>query len=324
MRVYVHNDKKQKPKDEGPRLSDKYEVGKELGRGGFSIVYEGTQKETGEKYALKTIDKNQNVEMDVLNREITLMKRLNHKNIIQLFDVYDEPENIVLVLELVTGGELFDHIIDRGNYSERDAANIIKQVLEAVAFMHKNGIAHRDLKPENILITGTNNDIVKVSDFGLSKDFSKDMLRSAVGTPDYVAPEVLGGSTYDNSVDIWSIGVITYVLLCGFPPFYGSNDQEIFAKILKVDYDFPSPDWDTISEDAKMFIEAILTSNYRERPNAEQCLECPWIVDQAPSTELQNLGKLKSDITKYNENRKKTRNNIYELPQIKKKEETTN
>jgi len=291
-------------------------MGKELGRGGFSIVYEGINKDTQEKFAIKAIDKNQSVELDILNREIDIMKRLKHKNIIQLYDVYNEEENLYLVIELVTGGELFDHIIDRGNYSERDAANIIKQVLEAIEFMHKNGVAHRDLKPENILLTGPNNDIVKVSDFGLSKDFSKDMLRSAVGTPDYVAPEVLGGTVYDNSVDIWSIGVITYVLLCGFPPFFGSTDQEIFAKILKVDYDFPSPDWDNISEDAKMFIEAVLASNFRERPSAEQCLEAPWIVDMAPTTNLQvNMSKF----TTYNENRKKTRNNIYELPsQIKK------
>jgi len=221
-----------------------------------------------------------------------------------------------LIIELVTGGELFDQIIARGTYSERDAANIIRQVLEAVDFMHKNGIAHRDLKPENILVTGPNNDIIKVSDFGLSKDFGKEKLKTACGTPDYVAPEVLRGASYDNTVDIWSIGVISYILLCGFPPFYGSTDQQIFERILRAEYDFPSPDWDQISDDAKEFVGAILILDYRLRPHAEQCLEAPWIVGNAPETELPHLGSFKTGMAKYNEQRKITRTNVYELPDM--------
>jgi len=280
-------------------------------------VYKGIKKDNGQEFAIKVIAKNQaEDDIAVLRREIEIMKKLKHKNIIQLYEVYEEDENIYIVVEIVTGGELFDHIITRGTYSERDAANIIRQVLEAVEFMHKSKIAHRDLKPENILVTGPNNDIVKVSDFGLSKDFGKDKLRTACGTPDYVAPEVLRGSTYDYTVDIWSVGVICYILLCGFPPFYGSSDQQIFDKILKCEYDFPSPDWDNITEDAKEFVSAILVIDPNDRPNAEQCLTAPWIQNMAPATELAHLNSLNAKMAEYYENRKKTINNVYELPKM--------
>jgi len=212
------------------------------------------------------------------------MRKLHHKNIIALYDVFEDSERIHLILELVTGGELFDQIVSRGVYSERDAATVISQILEAVSYMHSNGIAHRDLKPENLLCGGPDGKQIKVTDFGLSKDFGKGNLKTSCGTPDYVAPEVLKGQTYDNSVDIWSIGVICYILLCGFPPFYGNNDQQIFDKIMKCKYDFPSPDWDDITEDAKMFIQAILVLEPGSRPTAQDCLSAPWIVAQSQSS----------------------------------------
>jgi len=207
-------------------------------------------------------------------------------------------------MELITGGELFDQIVQRGTYSERDAANVVRQILEAVEYLHNNGIAHRDLKPENLLCSGPNNEVIKVTDFGLSKDFGSATLKTSCGTPDYVAPEVLKGTAYDNSVDIWSIGVITYILLCGFPPFYGNNDQQIFEKIMRADYDFPSPDWDGISNDAKEFISAILVLDCNKRPTASECLEAPWIVSKAPSVPLQRLESFRGGMTKYAATRK--------------------
>jgi len=291
-----------------------FEMGEELGRGGFSIVKRCVNKSTGDSFAVKIIAKNQSEdEINLLKREIDIMRQLKHDHIIQLFDVFDEHDNIYLILELVTGGELFDQIINKGSYSESDAVNIIKQILEAVSYLHSHGIAHRDLKPENILVTGKNNDIIKVSDFGLSKDFGKEKLKTACGTPDYVAPEVLRGGTYDNTVDVWSIGVICYILLCGFPPFFGGNDQQIFEKIMKVDYDFPSPDWDTISDEAKEFISAILVHDFRNRPTAEQCLEAPWVTGNAPTKQIPTT-KFKQELTQYNEKRKNTRSNISEIP----------
>jgi len=166
--------------------------------------------------------------------------------------------------------------------------------------MHENGIAHRDLKPENLLCSGDDNNTIKVTDFGLSKDFASASLRTSCGTPDYVAPEVLRGQPYDNFVDIWSIGVITYILLCGFPPFYGNTDQQIFEKILKADYDFPSPDWDQISKEAKDFIKQILIHDPTKRPNATEALETDWIKNKAPSKPLARLEHFKQGMSKYN------------------------
>jgi len=300
------SEKKQEPK----KVNEVYDFGEELGRGGFSVVRKGTHKQTGIPYAIKIIEKNQSEEeLQLLQREIDIMRKLKHKNIIGLEEVYDESAYIYLVLELVTGGELFDQIVSRGTYSERDAANVIRQILEAVEYMHDNGIAHRDLKPENLLCGGSHGDVIKVTDFGLSKDFGTATLRTSFGTPDYVAPEVLKGQPYDNSVDVWSIGVITYILLCGFPPFYGSNDQQIFEKILKAEYDFPSPDWDGISQEAKDFIRAILVLDYNQRPTASDCLEAPWITSSAPANELQRLESFRKGMGQYNDGRKKVRNN---------------
>uniref|UniRef100_A0A6B2LC69 Protein kinase domain-containing protein n=1 Tax=Arcella intermedia TaxID=1963864 RepID=A0A6B2LC69_9EUKA len=278
-----------------------------MGRGGFSIVKKATKKDTKEIFAIKIIEKKEQTEEEInlLHREIDIMRKLKHKNIIALFDVFDEKDFIYLVMELVTGGELFDQIVSRGTYSEADAATVVRQILEAVEYMHGNGIAHRDLKPENLLCSGQNNEIIKVTDFGLSKDFGTASLRTSCGTPDYVAPEVLKGQPYDNMVDIWSIGVITYILLCGFPPFYGNNDQQIFEKILKADYDFPSPDWDTISEEAKEFISAILVLDYNKRPNASEALAAPWLRDKAPGDNLKSMDNFKGNMGKYNVNRKK-------------------
>jgi len=267
------------------------------------------KKSNGDVVAVKIIDKNPDheEELQLLQREIDIMRKLRHKNIIALHEVYDEPEKIYLVMELVTGGELFDQIVSKGTYSERDAANTVRQILEAVEYMHANGIAHRDLKPENLLCSGSSNEIIKVTDFGLSKDFATGSLKTSCGTPDYVAPEVLKGQTYDNSVDIWSIGVITYILLCGFPPFYGTTDQQIFEKILKGQYDFPSPDWDNISAEAKQFISSILVLDYNQRPSASDCLANNWIEAKASPATVSDArnGKL----TDYTANRKKTRPN---------------
>eukprot|EP01130_Rhizamoeba_saxonica_P018482 TRINITY_DN925_c1_g1_i1.p1 TRINITY_DN925_c1_g1~~TRINITY_DN925_c1_g1_i1.p1 ORF type:complete len:458 (-),score=129.19 TRINITY_DN925_c1_g1_i1:38-1411(-) len=275
----------------GKSFSECYTLSNELGRGGFSIVRKGIKNGTNEEFAIKIIEMNTNEdEIELLRREIDIMQRLEHPNIIKLLDVFEEDDYMYLVLELVTGGELFDHIISRGTYSERDAANIVRQILEAVAYIHDLGIAHRDLKPENLLVSGPNNDVIKVTDFGLSKDTAGgDRLQTSCGTPDYVAPEVLMGKEYDETVDVWSVGVICYILLCGFPPFYGNHDQQIFEKILKCDYDFPSPDWDSISAEAKQFIQAVLVLDARRRPSAAQCLQAPWIKDKAPTRAIERI-----------------------------------
>jgi tRNA A-37 threonylcarbamoyl transferase component Bud32 len=280
----------------GEKLEDKYEMGKELGRGGFSVVRKGRNKFTGQEVAIKCINKKtlKKDELQLLSREISIMKKLHHKNIVQLHDIYETGNDLFLVLELVSGGELFDQIVERGSYSEHDAANLIRQILEGVDYMHKHGVVHRDLKPENLLCASAN--LIKIADFGLSKDVETGNLQTSCGTPSYVAPEVLLGGQYDSEVDIWSVGVISYVLLCGFTPFYGDNQRQLFERILHAQFDFPSPEWDDISSSAKDFIRKLLVVNPAERLSAEQALKHPWILESAPKRQLQSFGSVRDGL----------------------------
>jgi calcium/calmodulin-dependent protein kinase I len=182
-------------------------------------------------------------------------------------------------MELVTGGELFDRIVEKGSYTEKDAADLIKQVLSAVAYMHSEGVVHRDLKPENLLYHSTDEDSkIMISDFGLSKMEDSGIMATACGTPGYVAPEVLAQKPYGKSVDVWSIGVISYILLCGYPPFYDENDANLFAQILKGEFEFDSPYWDDISEDAKEFIRQLMCVDVDKRLSCEEALQHAWIT----------------------------------------------
>jgi calcium/calmodulin-dependent protein kinase I len=290
--------KVQEPKKTGPvRIEDNYKLGKELGRGAFSVVREGIRKANNKKYAIKCISKKliDKKELTLLEREIDIMKKLQHPNIIQLMEVIDTPDTLYLVLENAPGGELFDAIVNKGSYSEVDAANIVRQILEAIKYCHEQGIAHRDLKPENLLLGEGKKDFIKIADFGLSKEFGSDILVTSCGTPDYVAPEVLSGEPYDMSVDIWSIGVITYVLLCGYPPFYGEVQKELFENILAGNYDFPEPEWNEVSEEAKDFIKKILVVDPQKRATAEQCLTHPWIKENTePKEKPKEMKRLQS------------------------------
>lgn len=267
-------------------VDDYYDIGDEIGRGAFSIVKTAKHKQTKEPCAVKFIEKKfvDKADLALLGREIDIMKKVKHANVLQLKEVFETDDVIALVMELVTGGELFYKIVEQGNYSEEDAANIVKQMIQGVAYLHDNGIAHRDLKPENLLCSGESEPgyepyRVVIADFGLSKIFdSGEALETSCGTPDYVAPEVITAEgTYDKSVDMWSCGVITYVLLCGFSPFLSSTQTGLFEKIIKVEYDFPDPEWTHISEEAKDFIRHLLTKDPEKRYTAKQCLEHPWL-----------------------------------------------
>ena len=277
----------------------------------MSIVREGIDKKSGQRWAVKDIDKSIVDDLAVLHREIDIMKRLQHKNVLQLREVFEATDKIQLVTELVSGGELFEKIVEVGSYTEPDAANIVKQVVDGVAYLHKNGVAHRDLKPENLLVGGPNEDEIKIADFGLSKSFGgsggpEQRLETSCGTPDYVAPEVLRGEVYDHSVDLWSVGVITYILLCGFPPFWGESQGELFDKILSVNFDFPDPEWTNVSATAKDFISHLLVKDPKERYTAEQCLAHAWIKDARPKGAKGQLRSLESvrNLSEYNAKRK--------------------
>ncbi|XP_015992737.1 calcium/calmodulin-dependent protein kinase type IV isoform X1 [Rousettus aegyptiacus] len=263
-------------------LSDFFEVESELGRGATSIVYRCKQKGTQKPYALKVLKKT--VDKKIVRTEIGVLLRLSHPNIIKLKEIFETPTEISLVLELVTGGELFDRIVEKGYYSERDAADAVKQILEAVAYLHENGIVHRDLKPENLLYATPAPDApLKIADFGLSKIVEHQVLMKTVcGTPGYCAPEILRGCAYGPEVDMWSVGVITYILLCGFEPFYDERgDQFMFRRILNCEYYFISPWWDEVSLNAKDLVKKLIVLDPKKRLTTFQALQHPWVTGKA-------------------------------------------
>ncbi|XP_036166001.1 calcium/calmodulin-dependent protein kinase type IV [Myotis myotis] len=263
-------------------LSDFFEVESELGRGATSIVYRCKQKGTQKPYALKVLKKT--VDKKIVRTEIGVLLRLSHPNIIKLKEIFETPTEISLVLELVTGGELFDRIVEKGYYSERDAADAVKQILEAVAYLHENGIVHRDLKPENLLYATPAPDApLKIADFGLSKIVDHQVLMKTVcGTPGYCAPEILRGCAYGPEVDMWSVGIITYILLCGFEPFYDERgDQFMFRRILNCEYYFISPWWDEVSLNAKDLVRKLIVLDPKKRLTTFQALQHPWVTGKA-------------------------------------------
>ncbi|OWK02751.1 CAMK1, partial [Cervus elaphus hippelaphus] len=236
---------------------------------------------------------------------------IKHPNIVALDDIYESGGHLYLIMQLVSGGELFDRIVEKGFYTERDASRLIFQVLDAVKYLHDLGIVHRDLKPENLLYYSLDEDSkIMISDFGLSKmEDPGSVLSTACGTPGYVgaegpglglwaakkrelqgrdllipcplpstAPEVLAQKPYSKAVDCWSIGVIAYILLCGYPPFYDENDAKLFEQILKAEYEFDSPYWDDISDSAKDFIRHLMEKDPEKRFTCEQALQHPWIA----------------------------------------------
>eukprot|EP00297_Palpitomonas_bilix_P012234 CAMPEP_0113880712 /NCGR_PEP_ID=MMETSP0780_2-20120614/7944_1 /TAXON_ID=652834 /ORGANISM="Palpitomonas bilix" /LENGTH=319 /DNA_ID=CAMNT_0000867431 /DNA_START=110 /DNA_END=1069 /DNA_ORIENTATION=+ /assembly_acc=CAM_ASM_000599 len=258
-----------------------YNIGDTLGTGSFATVKLGVHKKTKDEVAIKIIDKKDISDMEEnLQTEIDILRKVDHPHIIGLIDIYDTSKKLYLVMELVTGGELFDSIVDRGSYSEADAAKVIRETLTAIKYLHDLGIVHRDLKPENLLYSTKDpvEQVIKIADFGLAKIVGDDsVMTTTCGTPGYVAPEVLMNKGYDKAVDLWSIGVILYILLCGFPPFYSENTPQLFDQIMRGDYDFPSPYWDHISESGKDLVKRLLVVDPRKRLNVEETLAHPWV-----------------------------------------------
>ncbi|NXW44302.1 KCC1G kinase, partial [Nyctiprogne leucopyga] len=249
-----------------------------LGSGAFSEVFLVKHRSTGKLFALKCIKKSPLTRDSNLENEIAVLKKIKHENIVSLEDIYESTTHFYLVMQLVTGGELFDRILQRGVYTENDASVVIHQVLTAVKYLHENGIVHRDLKPENLLyLTPDENSKIMITDFGLSKMEQNGIMSTACGTPGYVAPEVLAQKPYSKAVDCWSIGVITYILLCGYPPFYEETESKLFEKIKEGYYEFESPFWDDISESAKDFIRHLLDKNPNTRFTCAEALRHPWI-----------------------------------------------
>ncbi|GAB2294160.1 Calcium-dependent protein kinase 24 [Dionaea muscipula] len=263
-------------------IRDKYSLGKELGRGEFGVTYHCTEIETGETFACKSISKGKlrtEVDVEDVRREVEIMRHLpRHPNIVSFKEAYEDSEAVHLVMELCEGGELFDRIVARGHYTERAAAEIVKTILHIVKVCHEHGVIHRDLKPENFLFVNKNEDgALKAIDFGLSIFFEPGQRFSEiVGSPYYMAPEVLRRN-YGPEVDVWSAGVILYILLCGVPPFWAETEEGIAHAIVKGVIDFERDPWPRVSEEAKDLVKSMLDQNPYSRLSVKEVLEHPWI-----------------------------------------------
>jgi len=288
--------------DNPGKIQEFYDIDKKkLGEGSYGAVSKCHNKATGVTRAVKSISKAQMKNLDRFKQEIAIMKIMDHPNIIKLFESFEDHRNIYLVLELCVGGELFDRIIDAGHFTEVQAALCMQHMFRAIFYMHEQKICHRDLKPENFLFTTKetiDKSMLKVIDFGLACKYSANqVLTTKAGTPYYVAPQVLAGK-YDQSSDLWSLGVIMYVVLCGYPPFYGETDADVLAKVRLGNFSFNASDWKNVSEDAKNLIRLLLKMNPRDRYTAEQALNHIWVRNKAPKsagTTLSN-GKLMDNL----------------------------
>ncbi|TYG57319.1 hypothetical protein ES288_D08G132800v1 [Gossypium darwinii] len=272
----------------GKNLGAKFELGKEVGRGhfGHTCWAKGKKGELkGKSVAVKIISKakmTSAISVEDVRREVKILKALSgHKNMIKFHDAFEDANNVYIVMELCEGGELLDRILSRGGrYTEGDAKNIIVQILSVVAFCHLQGVVHRDLKPENFLFTTRDEDApMKIIDFGLSDFIRPDQrLNDIVGSAYYVAPEVLHRS-YSVEADMWSIGVITYILLCGSRPFWARTESGIFRSVLRADPNFDDSPWPSVSLEAKDFVKRLLNKDHRKRMTAAQALAHPWLQD---------------------------------------------
>nr|QCF40892.1 calcium/calmodulin-dependent protein kinase type IV-like [Onchidium reevesii] len=263
------------------KFEDVYDLGKELGRGATSVVHKCCVKGTDQAWAVKIMDKR--VELKTIVTEIGILLKLNHPNIVRMKEVFETLDHDYIVLELVTGSELFERIITQEYYSEEQAATAIRDIITGVEYLHNHDVVHRDLKPENILYESLSlNSKLKIADFGLSTIVSgKVALTTVCGTPGYCAPEVLKGEKYFKSCDMWSVGVIAYILLCGYEPFYAENEATMFKKILKGDYKFDSPWWDDVSDNAKDLVRKLLVVDPKKRLTPAAALKHVWVTGMA-------------------------------------------
>lgn len=264
------------------KIKKDYEFKVKLGSGAFGQVYKAIHRTLGHVRAIKRLSKEvlsqQEGDQDFL-QEIGILAKLDHPNIIKIFDYYVDNDYFYVVNEMASGGELYDQIINLQFFTEVNAAIIMKQLLSAIYYLHSKGYVHRDLKPENILMeTGKAGDYsIKLIDFGGATSYGKQKLSEVMGTPYYIAPEVLE-KKYNNKCDLWSCGVILYILLCGFPPFNGNSEDEILESVRKGKYNFDSVEWDNVSSEAKDFVKKLMEYDPKKRISAEQALQEPWLV----------------------------------------------
>uniref|UniRef100_A0A8C6UVB1 calcium/calmodulin-dependent protein kinase n=1 Tax=Neogobius melanostomus TaxID=47308 RepID=A0A8C6UVB1_9GOBI len=291
------------------RFTDEYQLYEELGKGAFSVVRRCVKKSSGQEYAAKIINTKKLSARDhqKLEREARICRLLKHPNIVRLHDSISEEGFHYLVFDLVTGGELFEDIVAREYYSEADASHCISQILESVNHIHQHDIVHRDLKPENLLLASKmKGAAVKLADFGLAIEVQGDQQAwfGFAGTPGYLSPEVLRKDPYGKPVDIWACGVILYILLVGYPPFWDEDQHKLYQQIKAGAYDFPSPEWDTVTPEAKNLINQMLTINPAKRITAEQALKHPWICHRSTVASMMHRQETVECLRKFNARRK--------------------
>ncbi|XP_016313215.1 calcium/calmodulin-dependent protein kinase type II delta chain isoform X17 [Sinocyclocheilus anshuiensis] len=291
------------------RFTDEYQLYEELGKGAFSVVRRCVKKSTGQEYAAKIINTKKLSARDhqKLEREARICRLLKHPNIVRLHDSISEEGFHYLVFDLVTGGELFEDIVAREYYSEADASHCINQILESVSHIHQHDIVHRDLKPENLLLASKmKGAAVKLADFGLAIEVQGDQQAwfGFAGTPGYLSPEVLRKDPYGKPVDIWACGVILYILLVGYPPFWDEDQHKLYQQIKAGAYDFPSPEWDTVTAEAKNLINQMLTINPAKRITADQALKHPWVCQRSTVASMMHRQETVECLRKFNARRK--------------------
>ncbi|XP_051557925.1 calcium/calmodulin-dependent protein kinase type II delta 2 chain-like isoform X2 [Myxocyprinus asiaticus] len=291
------------------RFTDEYQLFEELGKGAFSVVRRCVKISSGQEYAAKIINTKKLSARDhqKLEREARICRLLKHPNIVRLHDSISEEGFHYLVFDLVTGGELFEDIVAREYYSEADASHCIQQILESVHHCHVNGIVHRDLKPENLLLASKmKGAAVKLADFGLAIEVQGDQQAwfGFAGTPGYLSPEVLRKDPYGKPVDMWACGVILYILLVGYPPFWDEDQHRLYQQIKAGAYDFPSPEWDTVTPEAKDLINKMLTINPSKRITAAEALKHPWICQRSTVASMMHRQETVECLKKFNARRK--------------------
>uniref|UniRef100_A0A452J6C7 calcium/calmodulin-dependent protein kinase n=1 Tax=Gopherus agassizii TaxID=38772 RepID=A0A452J6C7_9SAUR len=291
------------------RFTDDYQLYEELGKGAFSVVRRCVKKNSSQEYAAKIINTKKLSARDhqKLEREARICRLLKHPNIVRLHDSISEEGFHYLVFDLVTGGELFEDIVAREYYSEADASHCIHQILESVNHIHQHDIVHRDLKPENLLLASKcKSAAVKLADFGLAIEVQGEQQAwfGFAGTPGYLSPEVLRKDPYGKPVDIWACGVILYILLVGYPPFWDEDQHKLYQQIKAGAYDFPSPEWDTVTPEAKNLINQMLTINPTKRITADQALKHPWVCQRSTVASMMHRQETVECLRKFNARRK--------------------
>lgn len=287
-------------------IKDAYKFEMILGEGAFGKVIKARNLESNDTVAIKAIGKDNLDAEDVNNlmTEITVLDKIDHPNIVKMIEAYENDKNYYIILELMDGGELFDRIVENECYSEKLAANTFRPIVDAIKYCHELGIVHRDLKPENLLYVSEDaNSIIKITDFGLAKVLQSNtqMMSTVCGTPSYLAPEILKGEKYNTQCDIWSLGVILYTLLCGYPPFSEDDNAKLMEAIKSGKVGFPSEDWSHISDDAKDLIMRCLKVTTSERLDCEGILKHKWMLHEC---DTKHLGGATANLKKFQAKKK--------------------